>query len=409
MAHARSCAVCAAPIHSPIYESHGHTSMTTMLRLYRDSTVVWFCDRCGHLQTDAIVPPDDYYAHQYSILAESDEEDLLYKVVHGRQVFQVEHRVETLLKKVPVRAGARVLDFGCAKGAVVERLRRTCPDMTAHFFDVTDRYLSFWERAIQSDGGPAETKTRRDRTAEASPSLPRWAVHDLPSVWRHQFDLVCSFYVLEHVTDPVATVQEMTSLLRPGGTVYLLVPNAQANPADMIVADHLQHFSESSLREVMHRAGLELVDIDSTSHDAAFIAAGRKVDQPATLDRPSPESICELREHYIKTGAMWSAARDRVQSFESAASQGRPACIYGAGFYGNFVASCLKHPENVMCFVDQNRFLHGRTTCGKPIVAPDQLARNIEVVYVGLNPAVARTVMAGIPDWQTRPFQTFYL
>jgi 2-polyprenyl-3-methyl-5-hydroxy-6-metoxy-1,4-benzoquinol methylase len=41
-----------------------------------------------------------------------------------------------------------------------------------------------------------------------------------------KFDAVCSFQVLEHVSNPVAFLSDMVSLLRPGGLLVISVPNA---------------------------------------------------------------------------------------------------------------------------------------------------------------------------------------
>lgn len=42
---------------------------------------------------------------------------------------------------------------------------------------------------------------------------------------REEWDLVVCAQTLEHVTDPLATVQELLRLARPGGSLYLEVPN----------------------------------------------------------------------------------------------------------------------------------------------------------------------------------------
>lgn len=382
-----ACNVCHAPISEPIYTSNGHASMTTMLRLYEQPTRVSFCDRCGHLQTDEIVQPDDYYAHQYSILATTAEEDMLYAVVDGRKVFQVEHRVATLLQKVPVPAKAEVLDFGCAKGAVLERLVRERPDITPYYFEVTQRYLPFWRKLAEPH---------------------QWATGRTPSDWRDRFDLVCSFYVLEHVADPVSTLREIAGLIKPGGWLYFLVPNALANTADLIVADHLQHYSEHSLIELLQRVGLQVVEIDDRSHASAYIVVARR--SPASLaPRQSPRPVTELRQQYIRMSAFWSELSNRIRGFERSIARDRTASIYGAGFYGNFIASCLGNQRSIACFVDQNPHLQGRTMLGKPIVGLAQLGSHVEVLYAGLNPALARAVIAAIPCLQARALDIFYL
>lgn len=388
-----ACRVCGTPDCEPIYCSREHASLTTMGRLYEQPTEVFFCGQCGHLQTKEIIDIEDYYAHQYAILAESPEEDQLYKIIEGKPVFQVEHRVRTLRHLIALPPGARVLDFGCAKGSLIQRLVQERPDIQPFLFDVTERYVPFWR-------------------SWAEPS--QWATGTTPASWAGKFDVVCSFYVLEHVADPVAIVSHMASLLKPGGTLYFLVPNVLANSADMVVADHLQHYSESSLAHLLERANVDTVKIDDRSHDGAYLAvAQRPLAAPrASESRPhgAPRlGPSPLREAYQAMSRFWSGSASRISHFEEQHVSSDPACIYGAGFYGTFIASCLKNPATVSCFVDQNPFMQGRRLQGKPIVAPVQLAKDVSTMYVGLNPTIARSVIGDMGCWSGRQFETFYL
>jgi hypothetical protein len=86
-----------------------------------------------------------------------------------------------------------------------------------------------------------------------------------------------------------------------------------------------------------------------------------------------------------------------------------PCAIYGAGFYGNFIASLIKAPTRIECFIDQNTHLQGREIHGKPIVAPAKLNPAIDTVFVGLNPQHARGTIDAIVAWRDAPLRYFYL
>lgn len=45
------------------------------------------------------------------------------------------------------------------------------------------------------------------------------------------FDVICSIHVLEHVADPAGTLAEQYRVLRPGGHVIAVTPNARSLPA----------------------------------------------------------------------------------------------------------------------------------------------------------------------------------
>jgi SAM-dependent methyltransferase len=89
------------------------------------------------------------------------------------------------------------------------------------------------------------------------------------------FDAVTMWHVLEHTRSPLATLAAARTRLRPGGVLVVAVPNAAARllraayfcvkrrplryytPADREV--HLYHFTASTLRGALQRAGFEVI------------------------------------------------------------------------------------------------------------------------------------------------------
>ena len=118
----RPCNVCGSPLENPVYVSPQGLSITSLTEVRNGRTEVFFCTACGHLQTTPIEDLEDYYETQYRILIDSENEDQLYQVVDSRRIYRVPHQVETLLTKVDLAPRARVLDYGCAKGATARRL-----------------------------------------------------------------------------------------------------------------------------------------------------------------------------------------------------------------------------------------------------------------------------------------------
>ncbi len=380
------CNVCENPLGSPVYVSPQGLSITSLTEVRDGRTEVFLCKRCGHLQTTALDDIDEYYESQYRILLDSEEEDQLYKVDNGRKIFRVQHQVDTLLGKVDLASGARVLDYGCAKGATARRLGEIRPDVEICLFDVSSSYVPFWKRFASAD---------------------RWAVHELPDDWAGSFDLVMSFFVIEHVVDPADALDRMARLLKPGGVIYFIIPNVYTNTADFVVADHVNHFSERSLGTVLERAGLCPGEIDAGSHDGAWVVKAARAPQAGRL--VADRALASSCDTVLEIAAFWSELAGRVQAFEGRRAGPGPAAIYGAGFYGTFIASCLDHPDRVECFLDQNPFRQGRTIMGRPIMAPDRLPASVFAIYVGLNPVWARSIIDGIESWRGREHEYLFL
>jgi len=95
------------------------------------------------------------------------------------------------------------------------------------------------------------------------------------------FDYVAMFQVLEHVKDSIGEISYARESLKPGGYLFLEVPNlydsmrsvwnnAQYNKFFFHEA-HNWYFSEKSLRIIANKAGFEVVDVQFTQ-DYTFYA-----------------------------------------------------------------------------------------------------------------------------------------
>lgn len=394
-----SCNVCSSRLCTPLYESADNSSITTMNKVIQGRTRVFFCDRCGHLQTSALPDLARYYAEEYAINLASDEDDQLYKVIDGKPIYRAAHQAAAALSKLALRPGQIVLDYGCAKAPTLKRMLAAVPGIVPMTFDVTDKYVGFWDAFVA-----------RQNQAVGAP-----AAH-----WRGTVDVVLSFYALEHVADLHEALAAVRALLRPDGVFYFIVPNVYANIADFVVADHINHFSAASIGAMLVRHGFRAESIDDAAHDAAFVVVARRedvaqvparadVDSDAGASLPPTGEIATARQRCVDMGRFWSNAVTAIRAFEASHPEPAQFAIYGAGFYGNFIASSLVRPARVECFVDQNRHLQGRQMFDRPIVAPDQLPSAIDAILVGLNPRVARSIIGEVTAWRDRGLDLFFL
>ncbi len=96
-----------------------------------------------------------------------------------------------------------VLDLGCGRGGIVERLGGT------------GRWIG-----VDPDL-PSLREHRR-------PTLPRLCARSEQLPFADEtFDLVIASWLLEHLPDPAATFREVGRVLRPGGYFIFLTPNAR--------------------------------------------------------------------------------------------------------------------------------------------------------------------------------------
>ena len=90
------------------------------------------------------------------------------------------------------------------------------------------------------------------------------------------FDVVTMHHVLEHVSDPIKTLAECHRVLRPGGKLVIVTPNA-ASLASRLMGTawrgwepprHLFIFSQRALREVVIRSGFTVCELHTLARGA---------------------------------------------------------------------------------------------------------------------------------------------
>ena len=385
------CNICKYPLEAAIFASKENISITSLCEVYPQKTEVFFCKNCRHLQTIPLSDIEKYYDLSYKILIDTEEEDQLYQTIDGHKKYRIDHQVENLLNKVTLPQNAQILDYGCAKSATFKKIVQLRSDLTPHLFDVSEMYIPFWEKFVQANN---------------------WAIYTVKPEWDEYFDLVTSFFALEHVAKPEEMLITIDRLLKPGGVFYGIIPNTYTNIADFIVIDHVNHFSENSLEFLLKNTGFESIDIDTESHNGAFIVTAKKRltnNSSSGEDRASQYNIADIEQKVTSIADYWCNIVAKVRYFEAEHSNCKSVAIYGSGFYGTFIATCLKNLDRVECFIDLNPYRQGKYLLEKPILSPQELNKSTELVYVGLNPRCSSHNIAKIDEWQEYTHEYFYL
>jgi SAM-dependent methyltransferase len=94
------------------------------------------------------------------------------------------------------------------------------------------------------------------------------------------FDAITLWHVLEHVHDLSAYVQQLKSLLKERGKLFIAVPNYTSKDAAIYkeswaaydVPRHLYHFSPRSMQSLMEKHGLKLLGYKPMWYDSFYIS-----------------------------------------------------------------------------------------------------------------------------------------
>lgn len=143
--------------------------------------------------------------------------------------------------------GMTVADCGCGGGLLLDLVKAKTVGLTLAVEPFQGYHQSLRERGH-------EVFTSTDEAQKGG--------------WGGEVDLALSFHVIEHVNDPVAFLQGVRALVRPGGLAFVLTPNwddilVRLDPARMhsffYRQVHNYYFTSQALRGVSEMAGWTVV------------------------------------------------------------------------------------------------------------------------------------------------------
>jgi SAM-dependent methyltransferase len=164
------------------------------------------------------------------------------------------HATRVLARRIAalVAPGGSILDLGCAHGALLGEI---------------GRHGDFRLYGVEFDRGMAALARQRGITVFDG-SIEE---AELPA---NSFDLVLMHHVLEHVVDPVGTLELVQRVLRPGGWLAGELPNIRSWDAALFgrlwggghAPRHLTHFTPATLGMALERTGFSAIRIAPTLH-----------------------------------------------------------------------------------------------------------------------------------------------
>lgn len=367
-----------------IYRGNDEFSISSASCIVNSKTEVYYDDIVAHLYTKEVLDSKEYYDNEYEMDIESEDKDSLYGVINGEKVYRTQYQLELFTQKLKIENNMKILDYGSAKGLFLKKLTEKHSSIKPYLFDITTRYKEFWLKNFD---------------------LENCSFYDLKDEWKNSLDIVSSFYVFEHVQEPLVELKKIYDVLKEDGIVYIQIPNVYSNIADFVCVDHLHHFSKISLAHLLNQVGFEVIEIDDSSYDSALIIVGQK---KATIKNHifSKEDYDFYETKALQMAKYWQSLGDKIREFYKQNSN-KKAALYGAGFYSTYILSQLPKEHNIDYVIDQNPYLHSQKFNNLDVIPIDKVSDDLKVLYVGVNPKIAKDVIKDIKQFSN--IDIFYL
>lgn len=235
--------------------------------------------------------------------------------------------------------GKRVLEIGCGTGYLLSRLQQLGADVIGI------------EPGPQGQTGPAKHGVSVVRGWFPSDEV------------KGPYDLVVLYLVLEHVPEPAVLLEAVRSRVAPGGSVALVVPDAEPflaeGDASILFHEHYSYFSAATLAATLRATGAGTIQIRQSSLSRLLCAVFRfdaGAANPAAPDQSLAGSLA-LAHHFRKTVARTTA---RLAAYLAEAhAHGEQIAIYVPGRFVNYIALGDLDFDDLR-FFDDSPALHGR-------------------------------------------------
>lgn len=215
---------------------------------------IYRCPSCSCIMADVEFVHHQYEADSYYTMSQPDS-----AAIDREWGFRWRHVLRTI-RRYSSAPHARILDVGAGNGYFVY-LARSEFGFEADGFEISDAETNFARKTFGVEF------LRRESAVPAA-----------------GYDVVCSFNVLEHVTQPMALISQMERWLAPGGHLVLTTPSPACIHRRLLglrgwsmvcPPHHINLFTLTALKELLARARFDILEHSTLS---TYIRAVRNLD-----------------------------------------------------------------------------------------------------------------------------------
>jgi len=215
------------------------------------------CDDCGILWQMSRLA-DDYLLEYYRDVYRTLTSPSLVKRTHAANTGKLRASIQVGWLSQFLLGADNALDYGCSGGWLMDALT---------------------EKGVKVSG------VEMDTSDMSKPARDKYEVYDTIEDAPGKYDLITMSHVLEHFNHPVDNLKPIVTKLKPGGLLFVEVPNSRAYPGFAAGLHHPICFDAPSLARALGMAGMEVLEHEF--HDLENTPMHKNVMMAAIKPKPT--------------------------------------------------------------------------------------------------------------------------
>lgn len=325
------------------------------------------CEKCYAIQKLAnskfMSEIDIIYKNYHAYEIAGGEEQLVFDSVTNSLLRRSDLIIRVLKDAAILPNIGKILDIGCGHGVTLKAFSSQFPGWDLYGYEQNLNDLSSLKNLSK---------------------FKSLFIGDLGDIGE-KFQFITLIHTLEHLLNPFEFLRSAGDLLDDGGSLFIEVCNIRENPFDLLVADHVLHFSPGVLNLLLCRAGFKVqwIKTDLVKKELSALAIKKNNYRNDCDSNPYETDHLSMLLRY-KNGILDILARSLDVSENS-----QPICIFGTSIAGSWLAGVLG--DKAHFFVDEDPGRIGKKYMNKPVISPVDIPLD-SIVILALAPTIADVV-----------------
>lgn len=219
------------------------------------------CNDCKLLFTSPCPAPDkigDYYKSEEYLSHNEEKKGIVPMIYNQVKKVNIKNKYNIAVSRQKTKdKSLKLLDIGCGVGDFLNYAKGKGCEITG----------------IEPSEDARKVAEEKLNTKILSPT-------ELENIPDNSFDIITMWHVLEHVADLKTEIYHLQRLLKKDGRLILALPNYKSYDAEYYkdkwaaydVPRHLNHFSQTSVKNIFKETQLQLIDIKPLKWDSHYIS-----------------------------------------------------------------------------------------------------------------------------------------